>query len=93
MSQLKKGKTELHIVNDKLGTPTYTHDFANNVKHLLSKEYWGLYNIVCNGLTDRFEVTNELINSLGLTTKVKLIPGLILLRQNILLLDLQMSVL
>lgn len=74
MSQLKKGKTELHIVNDKLGTPTYTHDFANNVKHLLQKEYWGLYNMVCNGLTDRFEVTNELINSLGLTTKVKLIP-------------------
>lgn len=30
--------------------------------------------MVCNGLTDRFEVTNELINSLGLTTKVKLIP-------------------
>ncbi len=73
MSQLKKGKTELHIVNDKLGTPTYTHDFAANVKQLLQKEYWGLYNMVCNGLTDRFEVTNELINILGLNNKVKLI--------------------
>tara|TARA_X000000950_G_scaffold266101_1_gene341212 strand:- start:18277 stop:19185 length:909 start_codon:yes stop_codon:yes gene_type:complete len=73
MSQIKVGKTELHIVNDKLGTPTYTHDFAYNVKQLLQKEYWGLYNMVCDGLTGRFEVAQELINTLGLDNKVKVI--------------------
>jgi len=74
MWQLKVGKKELHVVNDKLGTPTYTHDFANNVKQLLQNEYWGIYNMVCDGLTGRFEVAQELINTLGLTNKVKVIP-------------------
>lgn len=72
MKQLKDGKTELNIVTDKLGTPTYTHDFARNVKQLLEAEYWGLYNMVCDGLTSRFDVATELVNFLGLKDKVKI---------------------
>jgi dTDP-4-dehydrorhamnose reductase len=71
MQQLKDGKKELFVVNDKLGTPTYTHDFARNVKLLIEKEYWGLYNMVCGGVTGRFEVAQELINILGLATEIK----------------------
>jgi dTDP-4-dehydrorhamnose reductase len=71
MFQLKSGQKELFVVNDKLGTPTYTHDFALNVKLLLEKEYWGLYNMVCGGITGRFEVAQELINVLGLNSEVK----------------------
>lgn len=71
MKQLKDEKQELFVVNDKLGTPTYTHDFARNVKLLLEKEYWGLYNMVCGGVTGRFEVAQELVNILGLASKIK----------------------
>jgi dTDP-4-dehydrorhamnose reductase len=74
MKQIKDGKQELFIVNDKDGTPTYTHDFARNVKVLLEKEYWGLYNMVCGGQTSRFEVATELIRILNLSDKVKLTP-------------------
>ena len=74
MQQIKDGKKELFIVNDKLGTPTYTHDFAQNVKLLLEKEYWGLYNMVCGGITGRFEVASELIKILKLEDDVKVIP-------------------
>lgn len=74
MSQIKSGKGELFIVNDKLGTPTYTHDFALNVKVLLEREYWGLYNMVCDGVTGRFEVALELIDILGLKDKIKVTP-------------------
>lgn len=70
MTQLKEGKRELHIVNDKLGTPTYTHDFAANVRVLLEKEYWGLYNMVCEGATGRLEVAEEVIKILGLGKEV-----------------------
>ena len=49
MKQLKDGATELYIVDDKDGNPTYTHDFAKNVKLLIENEYWGLYNLVCGG--------------------------------------------
>jgi len=74
MKQLKEGKRELFVVDDKDGTPTYTHDFARNVKLLMEKEYWGLYNMVCGGQTSRFEVASELLAILQLTDSVKLTP-------------------
>ena len=73
MKQLKDGKTTIHVVNDKLGTPTYTHDFSQNVELLLQKEYWGLYNMVCEGITSRLEVAQEIISLLGLQASVKII--------------------
>jgi dTDP-4-dehydrorhamnose reductase len=66
MKQLKNGQKELYVVNDKDGTPTYTHDFARNVKILLQKEYWGLYNMVCGGETSRLEVATEMVKLLGM---------------------------
>ena len=72
MKQIKLGKKELYIVDDKLGTPTYTDDFANNVKLLLEKEYWGLYNMVCGGFTGRVEVAKELLALLSLEDKIKI---------------------
>lgn len=72
MKQLKEGKKELFIVNDKLGTPTYTYDFAANVKLLLEKEYWGLYNMVCGGVTGRLEVAQEMLNILGINSQIKI---------------------
>ncbi len=74
MSQLKNGKRELFIVNDKLGTPTYTHDFAQNIKLLLENRLWGLYNMVCSGVTGRYEVTHELIKVLGKENEIKITP-------------------
>ena len=74
MKQIKEGKTELFIVDDKDGTPTYTHDFARNVRALIEKEYWGLYNMVCGGQTSRLEVATEMIRLLNLEDKVKLTP-------------------
>ena len=72
MNQLKAGKKELHVVDDKLGTPTYTRDFAKNAKLLLEEEIWGLYNLVCGGLTGRFEVAEEVLNFFKLSDEVKL---------------------
>jgi dTDP-4-dehydrorhamnose reductase len=72
MKQIKDGKKELFIVNDKDGTPTYTHDFARTVKGLIEKEYWGLYNCVCGGQTSRLEVAQELIKVLGKENEIKI---------------------
>jgi dTDP-4-dehydrorhamnose reductase len=74
MKQLKEGKKELFIVDDKDGTPTYTHDFAKNDKALIQKEYWGFYNMVCGGQTSRYEVAQELLRILKLNDKVKITP-------------------
>lgn len=69
--QLKEWKKELFIVNDKDWTPTYTHDFAKNVRLLLEKEYWGLYNMVCGWQTSRLEVTQEMLKILWLENDIK----------------------
>ena len=72
MKQIKSGKTELNVVRDKLGTPTYTMDFAANVKALVEAEYWGLYNMVCEGVTSRLEVAHELVDAIGMKDRVRI---------------------
>lgn len=72
IKQIKENKKELFIVNDKFGTPTYTHDFAENVQLLLEKEYWGRYNMTCEGATSRLDVAKEILSILGLQNEVKI---------------------
>ena len=72
MNQIRFNNKELNIVEDKLGTPTYTLDFAKNVKLIMKLEYWGLYNLVCKGITSRLEVAKEIIKLLNLEKKIKL---------------------
>jgi dTDP-4-dehydrorhamnose reductase len=74
MKQIKDGKKELFVVNDKDGTPTFTHDFAKNVKALLETGYWGLYNMVCGGQTSRLEVCEALLDILHLKERIKITP-------------------
>ncbi|MDR3609424.1 MAG: NAD(P)-dependent oxidoreductase [Ignavibacteriaceae bacterium] len=72
MKKIKDGEKELFIVNDKGGTPTYTQDFAKNVKLLIEREFWGLYNLACGGKTNRAEVAAELLKILKMEKKIKI---------------------
>ncbi len=72
MHQLKDGVTELQIVNDKFGSPTYTRDFAHNVRSLLENEYWGVYNMACDGLTSRLEIAQAILEFTGLQNRVSI---------------------
>jgi dTDP-4-dehydrorhamnose reductase len=68
--QIQAGTKELNVVNDKLGTPTYTIDFARNVKLLLDRKESGLYNMVCEGVTSRIDVLTELLSILECQNKI-----------------------
>lgn len=70
--QIADGAREIDIVDDKLGTPTLTWDFARNVRALLDTSYFGLYNMVCGGMTGRLEVATEMVRLLGLANDVKI---------------------
>ena len=74
VKQLASGATQLNVVNDKLGTPTYTVDFARNLAAMIETQYYGLYNMVCGGETGRLEVAEELVNQLKLQDKVQIKP-------------------
>lgn len=70
MKQIKAGATDLKVVDDKLGTPTYTVDFATNMEAMINTEFYGLYNMVCGGETGRFEVAEELVRVLDLEDRI-----------------------
>lgn len=70
--QIKNGSKELFIVDDKLGTPTYTIDFANSIFSMIDAGNFGLYNNVCDGNCSRFEVAQEFIKLLDLSSQIKL---------------------
>ncbi len=69
--QIKEGKKELFVVDDKFGTPTYTLDYANAMLRVVQTGYYGLYNQVCMGNCSRLEVAQEFVRLLGLSERVK----------------------
>jgi dTDP-4-dehydrorhamnose reductase len=72
INQIKNGATELNIVDDKDGTPTYTVDFVKNARLIIENQYYGLYNLVCEGLTSRFDVTKRILQILGRQNEIKI---------------------
>mgnify|MGYP001403671509 FL=1 len=72
MKQIKDGKKELFIVDDKFGTPTYTYDFAKNTEALIDTDNFGLYNMACEGNTSRYDVAEEILKILNLNNSIKL---------------------
>ena len=59
-------------MEDKLGTPTYTYDFARNVFELLKTNYYGVYNMVCSGDCSRYDVATEIVAILNRTGKINI---------------------
>lgn len=72
LDQVEKDTTELKIVNDKLGTPTYNYDFVNNIFHLLKTPFYGVYNMACAEPTSRYEVSVEILKIIKKIDKIKI---------------------
>ncbi len=73
LNQLRDGKTTLHAVGDKLGTPTYTPDFARTFLGLIDSGLYGLYHMACEGEGSRYDVTQQILETLGLTDRIELV--------------------
>lgn len=71
--QIQAGSRELRVVDDKFGTPTYTVDFARSTAFLVTTNYYGVYNHVCEGGGSRYDVAVEFVRLLGLDGRVKVI--------------------
>ncbi len=65
MKQINAGAKILKIVDDKLGTPTYTFDFVKNALLVIENDLYGLYNLVCEGACSRYDVALEIVKILG----------------------------
>lgn len=69
--QIQSGQKELYVVDDKLGTPTYTVSFARGIFKVVESELYGLYNQVCGGDCSRYDVAVEFVRLLGLADDIK----------------------
>jgi len=67
IKQINSGVKELFVVDDKLGVPTYTKDFASSIlRHIEEDLPYGLYNMVSQGEASRYETAVEINNHLNL---------------------------
>lgn len=72
VKQILNGVKVINAVNDKFGTPSYTHDLARNLYLLLKKDATGIYNMVCNGEpVSRFDIAKEIVSILGYEREIK----------------------
>jgi dTDP-4-dehydrorhamnose reductase len=72
--QLAAGSRTLHAVTDKLGSPTYTHDFARMLLEVVASGRYGTYNMVGEGPASRYDIAVELVRLLGLADDVEVVP-------------------
>ena len=64
-------KSEIKVVDDQIGCPTWTVELANGILKLLSKPY-GTYHVCCGGQTSWYGFAKEIFKNMNLD--VNLIP-------------------
>lgn len=67
------GRTELKVVDDKIGTPTYAKDFLAGIRRLLRSDRYGVYHMGNEGYASRFAIAQEIARILG-NESVSILP-------------------
>lgn len=67
MLLLMKTKTELNVVADQFGSPTYANDLAAAILHIISSGNWvaGIYHFTNEGVITWFDFATEIKNMSG----------------------------
>ncbi len=70
---LAEKKKTLTVVDDQLGSPTYTADLAIAVAKLVEKEVTGIINLTNSGICSWYEFTREILKIAG-KTDISVLP-------------------
>ena len=73
LDQVRQGRPTIYAVGDKLGTPTYTKDFAKTLLGLVETTNYGRYHMACEGEGSRYDVALHILDVLGLLDEVELV--------------------
>lgn len=65
--RLAQERTQLSIVSDEIGSPTYAPDLAHAVSRLIAQEAYGIFHLINEGVCSRFEFAQEIIAQMGYT--------------------------
>lgn len=63
-------RPELSVVNDQVGSPTYTRDLAGAIRNLVQKESSGIVHINNHGACSWYDFACEILGQSGLTNPV-----------------------
>jgi len=63
-------RSELRVVDDEVGSPTYTRDLAIATKELCLSQHFGVFHVVNSGSCSRYEFACEIVRGAGLVTAV-----------------------
>ena len=71
MSNVGKNHDEVRVVNDQIGTPTYTLDLSRLLVDMIETEKYGYYHVTNEGgYISWYDFTKEIYKQYGLDTKV-----------------------
>lgn len=70
---IQQGQSELCVVNDKFGSPTYGKDLLEGIRTLVATQYYGLYHMVNDGVCSRYDVA-LLIRDILRRPDVRIVP-------------------
>jgi dTDP-4-dehydrorhamnose reductase len=57
---------QINVVADEIGNPTYVHDLSEAIGELINTGQFGIYHLVNEGTSSRWEFANEILNLAGL---------------------------
>lgn len=70
MLNLGETRDELNVVNDQIGSPTYTYDLAKLLVDMVETEKYGRYHATNEGLCTWYEFACEIFRQAGMDVKV-----------------------
>ena len=73
MLRLAETRTELNVVSDQIGSPTYTADLAPLLCDMVQTEKYGVYHVTNEGTCSWAEFAEEIFRLVGKNTKVNYI--------------------
>ena len=74
MLRLGKDRSEVNVVCDQIGSPTYTADLAPLLCDMAATEKYGIYHATNEGYCSWAEFAQEIFNQAGYMTRVNFIP-------------------
>lgn len=70
MLKLGETKDEIGVVNDQIGSPTYTYDLSRLLVDMVETEKYGRYHATNEGLCTWYEFACEIFRQAGMSVKV-----------------------
>lgn len=75
MLNLGKTHAELNVVNDQIGSPTYTSDLAVLLADMIQSDKYGIYHATNEGICSWADFAREIFKQAGTAVKVNDVPA------------------